>query len=170
MHSSSLLPSPGPPTPTPCCTGGTFALYSLLCRAMGVTPMGQQLGEADKQLSRYSKVPAAPGAVNPAEHNAVHATAQPTTASAQPAGKTAARGLNAAIRHGLATSHAAQVVLMVVVVIATSMVVGDGILTPAISVLSAVTGLKAADGVSISQGGLLCWHAGPLECSYMSIC
>jgi KUP system potassium uptake protein len=127
--------------------------------------MGQQLGEADKQLSRYSKVPAAPGAVNPAEHTAGAAIAHQTTASSQPAA--GARGLNAAIKRSLATSHAAQVVLMVVVVIATSMVVGDGILTPAISVLSAVTGLKAADGVSISQGGWLCWHAGPLGCSCM---
>jgi KUP system potassium uptake protein len=41
--------------------GGTFALYALLCRALGITPLGNQLGEADKSLARYS---GAPGAVD----------------------------------------------------------------------------------------------------------
>lgn len=39
--------------------GGTFALYALLCRALGITPLGNQLGEADKSLARYSTSPAA---------------------------------------------------------------------------------------------------------------
>jgi KUP system potassium uptake protein len=120
--------------------------------------MGQQLGEADKNLHRYSKTPSAPGyaAPNPAADSGGAATVDQANASSQyvpPQPAAGARRLNAAIKHSLATNHAAQVVLMLVVVVATSMVVGDGILTPAISVLSAVTGLKAADGIDISQGG-----------------
>ncbi len=37
-------------------TGGTFAVYSLLCRSIGITPFGSEVDKADVELSRYSSV------------------------------------------------------------------------------------------------------------------
>jgi hypothetical protein len=57
-HVSQLLQSPlwclwflPPPA------GGTFALYSLLCRSIGLTPFGAEVHKADCDLSRYNSMP-----------------------------------------------------------------------------------------------------------------
>ncbi|RRT52289.1 hypothetical protein B296_00031967, partial [Ensete ventricosum] len=88
--------------------GGTFALYSLLCRhaRVGFLPNGQL---ADEELSTYKK-------------------ASVTTAST--------------VKRLLEKHQVLQRLLLILALIGTSMVIGDGVLTPAISVFSAVSGLE----------------------------
>jgi len=96
--------------------GGTFALYSLLCRHANV---GQQFGrhlESDAKLSHSSK------SIHPHSN----------------------------IVQFFERSVIAKRVLLFVAMLGTCMLIGDGILTPAISVLSAVQGLRNACP-SISQ-------------------
>ncbi|KAI5066289.1 hypothetical protein GOP47_0018913 [Adiantum capillus-veneris] len=96
--------------------GGTFALYSLLCRhaKIGLLPNQQAL---DEELSTYSLEP------------------PPATRSSHII-KTFLEG-HQRLRSGV----------LIAVLLGTCMVIGDGILTPTISVLSAVSGLtvKARD-------------------------
>ncbi|KAI3921405.1 hypothetical protein MKW98_013339 [Papaver atlanticum] len=92
--------------------GGTFAIYSLLCRHAKVDTIPNQ-HPTDEQLSTYSR----------------HIFHEKSFAA-----KTK-RWLEAtALRRNL---------LLMLVLVGTCMVIGDGILTPAISVLSAVGGVKA---------------------------
>eukprot|EP00879_Flechtneria_rotunda_P016144 GHRR01016888.1.p1 GENE.GHRR01016888.1~~GHRR01016888.1.p1 ORF type:complete len:883 (+),score=297.21 GHRR01016888.1:1137-3785(+) len=57
--------------------------------------------------------------------------------------------VNKAVRQAFRHSRVLQLALLMMVVLATAMVVGDGILTPSISVLSAVSGLQVAtDNIS----------------------
>ncbi|KAJ7517666.1 hypothetical protein O6H91_21G034200 [Diphasiastrum complanatum] len=99
--------------------GGTFALYSKLCRHanIGMTS-GQRYSrlESDMELSHYDK---------------------PQT-------------LQSKTKRFLETSKVAQNILLLVVMMGTCMVMGDGVLTPAISVLSAIGGIKSEESV-ISQ-------------------
>ncbi|KAI3893916.1 hypothetical protein MKX03_020099 [Papaver bracteatum] len=91
--------------------GGTFALYSLLCRHAKVNTIPNQ-HRTDEQLTTYSR----------------HIFHEKSFAA-----KTK-RWLEAtALRRNL---------LLILVLVGTCMVIGDGILTPAISVLSAVGGIK----------------------------
>ncbi|KAI3901002.1 hypothetical protein MKW92_052040 [Papaver armeniacum] len=91
--------------------GGTFAIYSLLCRHAKVDTIPNQ-HPTDEQLSTYSR----------------HICHEKSFAA-----KTK-RWLEAtALRKNL---------LLMLVLVGTCMVIGDGILTPAISVLSAVGGVK----------------------------
>ncbi|XP_052184585.1 potassium transporter 5 [Diospyros lotus] len=93
--------------------GGTFALYSLICRYAKVSLIPNQQPE-DQQLSHYSlDIPS----------------------------KQLKRAHK--IKHKLETSKTSQVMLFLVTILGTSMVIGDGVLTPSISVLSAVSGIKA---------------------------
>ncbi|KAJ8461313.1 hypothetical protein OPV22_034239 [Ensete ventricosum] len=96
--------------------GGTFALYSLLCRhgSFGFLPSGQL---ADVELSAYKK--------------------KDSTA-------TAGGGAASIVKRLLEKHHALQLMLLILALIGTCMVIGDGILTPAISVFSAVSGLELA--------------------------
>ncbi|XP_058758685.1 putative potassium transporter 12 [Vicia villosa] len=92
--------------------GGTFALYSLICRYANVNllPNRQQ---ADEQISSFRlKLP---------------------TPELQRALK---------IKETLEKTSILKNVLLVLVLIGTSMIIGDGILTPAISVMSAISGLQ----------------------------
>ncbi|KAK2973818.1 hypothetical protein RJ640_011746 [Escallonia rubra] len=105
--------------------GGTFALYSLICRYAKVSLVPNQQPE-DRELSNYRL----------------------DTPSIQ---------LRRAqkIKEKLENSVTAKVVLFLVTILGTSMVIGDGVLTPCISVLSAVSGIKslskdAVVGVSIA--------------------
>ncbi|KAK1311357.1 Potassium transporter 6 [Acorus calamus] len=102
--------------------GGTFALYSLLCRhaRIGFLPNGQV---ADEELSSYKKDCC--GDVD------------------------GGGGGRAAIRLKsiLEKYKVLQKVLLILALIGTCMVIGDGVLTPAISVFSAVSGLE----LSMSQ-------------------
>ncbi|PPS11396.1 hypothetical protein GOBAR_AA09244 [Gossypium barbadense] len=92
--------------------GGTFALYSLLCRhsRMGIL---NATNEADKHES--------------------------TEKAEEPVEDT---GTSLLIKQFFEKHHSSKVVLLLVVLLGTSMVIGDGILSPTMSVLSAVSGLQ----------------------------
>ncbi|XP_009628773.1 potassium transporter 6-like isoform X2 [Nicotiana tomentosiformis] len=97
--------------------GGTFALYSLLCRHAKLNPLPSfQL--ADEELSTYNKD------IN---------THAPTTFGAK-------------VKSTLERYRVLQRFLLVLALIGASMVIGDGILTPAISVFSAVSGVELSLG------------------------
>ncbi|KAF3430886.1 hypothetical protein FNV43_RR25616 [Rhamnella rubrinervis] len=93
--------------------GGTFALYSLICRYAKVSLIPNYQPE-DKELSNYKL----------------------ETPSSQL--KRAER-----IKQKLEGSKTAKILLFLVTIMGTSMVIGDGVLTPSISVLSAVSGIKS---------------------------
>ncbi|KAL0461679.1 UNVERIFIED_CONTAM: Potassium transporter 8 [Sesamum latifolium] len=93
--------------------GGTFALYSLLCRHARIStlPNGQL---ADEDLYEYKKEGIA----------------------------SSSRGLGLRLRSTLEKHRVLQRILLTLALIGTCMVIGDGVLTPAISVFSAVSGLE----------------------------
>ncbi|XP_019158110.1 PREDICTED: potassium transporter 6-like [Ipomoea nil] len=95
--------------------GGTFALYSLLCRHARVSSLPSCQLE-DEELSFYKK-----DIVSPA----------PTTVGAR-------------LKSTLERHRVLQRFLLVLALIGACMVIGDGILSPAISVFSAVSGLELA--------------------------
>lgn len=92
--------------------GGTFALYSLLCRHAKLSLIPNQQA-ADEEVSTY------------------YSTRQP----AQNAG-------TSPLKRFLEKHRRLRTGLLVVVLLGTCMVIGDGVLTPAISVLSSVSGLQ----------------------------
>jgi hypothetical protein len=97
--------------------GGTFALYSLICRAAGFGPYGPS------QPVDMHFLTGGAGAL----------------ASRLPRGATRGHwwslqtGLGGRVRAWYRRSQAGQVALLVVVMLATAMVIGDGVLTPSIS-------------------------------------
>lgn len=92
--------------------GGTFALYSLICRYAKVS-MVPNRQPADEQISSFRlKLP---------------------TPELE-------RALN--IKDALERRSYLKTILLLLVLMGTSMVIGDGILTPAMSVMSAVSGLQ----------------------------
>uniref|UniRef100_A0AAU7BP87 Potassium transporter n=1 Tax=Persea americana var. drymifolia TaxID=580376 RepID=A0AAU7BP87_PERAE len=92
--------------------GGTFALYSLICRYAKVNLLPNQQ-RADEQISSFRlKLP---------------------TPELE-------RALN--IKEALERRSSLKTVLLLLVLMGTSMIIGDGILTPAMSVMSAVSGLQ----------------------------
>ncbi|KAJ0960406.1 hypothetical protein J5N97_001768 [Dioscorea zingiberensis] len=103
--------------------GGTFALYSLLCRhaRVGFLPNCQL---ADEELSAYKKTDGGPHLPN----GETAATANSSEASR--------------MKRLLEKHQVLQRLLLILALIGTCMVIGDGILTPAISVFSAVSGLE----------------------------
>ncbi|XP_023546692.1 potassium transporter 6-like [Cucurbita pepo subsp. pepo] len=94
--------------------GGTFALYSLLCRhaRVGWLPNVQA---ADEELAEYKK----------------------ETIILPPKKSFASK-----LKSTLESHKVLQTLLLILALIGTCMVIGDGILTPAISVFSAVSGLE----------------------------
>ncbi|CAH8257700.1 unnamed protein product [Arabidopsis lyrata] len=97
--------------------GGTFALYSLLCRHARVNSLPScQL--ADEQLIEYK-------------------TDSIGSSSSMPQSGFAASLKSTLEKHGVL-----QKILLVLALIGTCMVIGDGVLTPAISVFSAVSGVE----------------------------
>eukprot|EP01018_Ginkgo_biloba_P013751 Gb_08428 [translate_table: standard] len=92
--------------------GGTFALYSLLCRHGKLSLLHNQQA-ADEQLSTYK-------------------LQRPTRDTCQ----------SSAVKAFFEKHHRFRLILLVVVLLGTCMVIGDGVLTPAISVLSAVSGVQ----------------------------
>ncbi|KAH7857920.1 hypothetical protein Vadar_017935 [Vaccinium darrowii] len=93
--------------------GGTFALYSLICRYAKVSFIPNHQPE-DRQLSNYNlDIP----------FNQLKRAHK--------------------IKHKLENSRAAQLSLFLLAILGTSMVIGDGVLTPCISVLSAVSGIRS---------------------------
>ncbi|XP_050373890.1 potassium transporter 5-like isoform X2 [Argentina anserina] len=93
--------------------GGTFAMYSLICRYAKVSLIPNNQPE-DRELSNYK-------------------LDKPSSELKR----------SQAIKKRLETSRLAQYVLFVITITGTSMVIGDGVLTPCISVLSAVSGLQS---------------------------
>ncbi|KAM3742088.1 hypothetical protein ACB098_07G044600 [Castanea mollissima] len=91
--------------------GGTFALYSLLCRHANIMIIPNQ-DQTDEELTTYSR-------------------------SIFPEKSFAAR-----TKRWLEETAFKKTALLVLVLIGSCMVIGDGILTPAISVLSAVGGIN----------------------------
>ncbi|KOM29092.1 hypothetical protein LR48_Vigan635s001700 [Vigna angularis] len=92
--------------------GGAFALYSLICRHIKMSLIPNEQLE-DRELSNYKL----------------------ETPSTQM--KRAHK-----LKQKLEGSNVARVVLVLLAIMGTSMVIGDGILTPSISVLSAVSGIS----------------------------
>ncbi|KAJ1270792.1 hypothetical protein BS78_06G078900 [Paspalum vaginatum] len=92
--------------------GGTFALYSLISRYAKVRLIPNQQAE-DAMVSNYS-IEAPSSQLRRAQW----------------------------FKHKLESSRAAKILLFTLTILGTSMVMGDGTLTPAISVLSAVSGIR----------------------------
>ncbi|RDX60800.1 Potassium transporter 5, partial [Mucuna pruriens] len=117
--------------------GGTFALYSLICRYAKVGLIPNQQVE-DAEVSNYKlELP---------KNNRI---------------KRASR-----LKSKLENSYFAKLFLLLVTMLGTSMVIGDGVLTPCISVLSAVGGIKEANS-SISEGAVVGISIGILICLFM---
>lgn len=94
------------------CRGGTFALYSLICRHAKVSLLPNQL-PSDSRISSFRlKVPSAE----------------------------LERSLK--VKERLETSQRLKKLLLMLVLAGTSMVIADGVVTPTMSVMSAVSGLK----------------------------
>uniref|UniRef100_A0A0D3FVE2 Potassium transporter n=1 Tax=Oryza barthii TaxID=65489 RepID=A0A0D3FVE2_9ORYZ len=92
--------------------GGTFALYSLISRYAKIRMIPNQQAE-DAMVSNYS-IEAPSSQLRRAQW----------------------------VKHKLESSRAAKMALFFLTILGTSMVMGDGTLTPAISVLSAVSGIR----------------------------
>lgn len=93
--------------------GGTFALYSLLCRHAKFSLLPNQQA-ADEELSAYKYGPSGQFPSSP-------------------------------LKRFLEKHRKSRTTLLIVVLLGTCMVIGDGVLTPAMSVLSSVSGLQAAE-------------------------
>ncbi|XP_057417150.1 potassium transporter 10-like [Lotus japonicus] len=91
--------------------GGTFALYSLLCRHAKIKTIPNQ-HRTDEELTTYSR-------------STFHE-----------------RSFAAKTKRWLEEHESRKSAILILVLVGTCMVIGDGILTPAISVLSAVGGIK----------------------------
>ncbi|VAI21202.1 unnamed protein product [Triticum turgidum subsp. durum] len=94
--------------------GGTFALYSLLCRHAKISIIPNQ-HKTDEDLTTYSR-------------QTYHE-----------------KSLAAKIKRWLEGHQLRKNVILILVLFGTCMAVGDGILTPAISVLSATGGIKVEE-------------------------
>ncbi|KAF2289208.1 hypothetical protein GH714_029427 [Hevea brasiliensis] len=104
--------------------GGTFALYSLICRHAKVNLIPNQQAE-DREVSTYKlDLP-----------------------------KRSTR-MASALKYSLESSLIIKYSLLFTTMIGVSMVLGDGILTPCISVLSAVGGIREA-APSLSQDAIM---------------
>ncbi|XP_057542032.1 potassium transporter 4-like isoform X1 [Amaranthus tricolor] len=103
--------------------GGTFALYSLLCRHAKLSLLPNQQA-ADEELSAYKYGPPAPVT-------------------------------NSSLLKRFFDKHKKlRIALLIFVLIGAGMVIGDGVLTPAISVLSSVSGLQVAEK-KLNEGELM---------------
>ncbi|KAK3425618.1 hypothetical protein EUGRSUZ_F02234 [Eucalyptus grandis] len=93
--------------------GGTFALYSLICRYINVSLIPNQQPE-DREVSNYKlDIPS----------NQLRRSEK--------------------IKGILENSKSAKIMLFLVTIMATSMVIGDGVLTPCISILSVMSGINS---------------------------
>lgn len=95
--------------------GGTFAIYSLLCQHVNI--VGKSTGEQFRRL--------------------------PSDANLKFFSKGHVLDISSKTKQMLEKSSTAQRILLVFVMLGTSMVIGDGALTPAISVLSAIQGIQS---------------------------
>ncbi|WVZ79329.1 hypothetical protein U9M48_026921 [Paspalum notatum var. saurae] len=110
--------------------GGTFALYSLLCRhaRAALLPPGRAVaGDEDQFLD---------DSIGGGSKKAAAANGNAVTLGRR------GGGAGASVRRLLERHKVLQRVLLVLALVGTCMVIGDGVLTPAISVFSAVSGLE----------------------------
>ncbi|XP_028776960.1 potassium transporter 5-like [Neltuma alba] len=96
--------------------GGAFALYSLICRHLKVGLIPNQQPE-DRELSNYRL--------------------EEPSSQLKRAEK---------IKNKVENSKPVRILLVLITIAGTSMVIGDGVLTPSISVLSAVSGISESMG------------------------
>ncbi|XVF72576.1 hypothetical protein PTKIN_Ptkin12aG0132000 [Pterospermum kingtungense] len=116
--------------------GGTFALYSLICRYARVGLIPSQQAE-DCGVSNFElELPS----------------------------KSLKRASN--IKSKLENSQFAKFFLLIITMLGTSMVIGDGVLTPCISVLSAVGGIKEAT-TAMTEDRIVWISACILVCLFM---
>ena len=152
--------------------GGTFALYALLCHYLGITAGKPKVGAASDsgRLARSDKskkadsnelsgfdtaggaqaigqseagVRAPLGA--PHEERDHHMNGWDRVPKPLHAFRTPQ--IAAYLRKAFRSSLVAQVALMIITLLSSGMLIGDGIITPSISVLSAVGGLANIPGV-----------------------
>ncbi|KAJ9559355.1 hypothetical protein OSB04_013969 [Centaurea solstitialis] len=110
-----------------CGEGGTFALYSLLCRHAKFSLLPNQQA-ADEELSSY-------------KYGSSGGHPPPSSSS---------------LTRYLERHKKSRTILLVVVLLGASMVIGDGVITPAISVLSAVSAFQVKGvGVALTHGELV---------------
>ncbi|KAH6809323.1 K+ uptake transporter 3 [Perilla frutescens var. frutescens] len=102
--------------------GGTFALYSLLCRHGKFSLLPNQQA-ADEELSAYKYGPLAQSSPS------------------------------LVLKRSIEKRKHLRTALLLVVLLGAGMVIGDGVVTPAMSVLSAVSGLQAAHK-RLPEGGV----------------
>ncbi|KAK6937414.1 Potassium transporter [Dillenia turbinata] len=116
--------------------GGTFALYSLICRyaKVGLIP-NQQI--EDQEVSNYKL--------------------QLPNSRMRRASK---------LKSALENCLSAKYFLLFATILGTSMVIGDGVLTPCISVLSAVGGIREATA-KMTEGKVVLISAAILVCLFM---
>ncbi|EFN51417.1 hypothetical protein CHLNCDRAFT_55134 [Chlorella variabilis] len=142
--------------------GGIFALYALLCRAVSIRS-GSLLHEADLSLSQY-QAPDPPAQAR-ASPSPPHTSGAGTCGGPGAAYTRWRQSVVARARASLEGSRAAQGILLAVVLLAANMILSDGVLTPAISVVSAVEGIEYQTGISrgtvvgIAVGILVCLFA-----------
>ncbi|KAL8139978.1 hypothetical protein V2J09_005999 [Rumex salicifolius] len=91
--------------------GGTFALYSILCRHAKFSLLPNQQA-ADEELSTYRSGPSMPSPIS------------------------------SALKRFIEDHKGLRTAVLIMVLFGAGMVIGDGVLTPSISVLSAISGLK----------------------------
>uniref|UniRef100_A0A7N0URN9 Potassium transporter n=1 Tax=Kalanchoe fedtschenkoi TaxID=63787 RepID=A0A7N0URN9_KALFE len=106
--------------------GGTFALYSLLCRHARFSLLPNQQA-ADEELSAYKYIPSQLPPQAPSSSK---------------------------LKRFLEKHKKSRTALLILVLLGTCMVIADGILTPAISVLSAVSGLQVTES-KLNDGTVL---------------
>ncbi|KAL6873464.1 hypothetical protein ACP4OV_013546 [Aristida adscensionis] len=111
--------------------GGTFALYSLLCRhaRAALLPPGRPAAAGDDDQLAALDAAGAGRKAGAGGGNAVTLGGR-------------GGGAAAGVRRLLERHKVLQRVLLVLALVGTCMVIGDGVLTPAISVFSAVSGLE----------------------------
>ncbi|GAB2279444.1 Potassium transporter 5 [Dionaea muscipula] len=100
--------------------GGTFALYSKLCRYAKVSMIVPNQQPEDRELLNYE--------IDTTSKNTKHATK---------------------VKEWLEHNNIAQKFLFLITILGTSMVIGDGVLTPSMSVLSAVGGITSRVDVDV---------------------
>ncbi|KAI3825441.1 hypothetical protein L1987_06928 [Smallanthus sonchifolius] len=106
--------------------GGAIALYSLLCRHAKFSLLPNQQA-ADEELSSYKYGPSQPPSNSPS-----------------------------LLKSFLEKHKRLRTALLIVVLLGASMVIGDGVITPAISVMSAVSGLQVQGvGLELTHGAVL---------------
>ncbi|KAI7844072.1 hypothetical protein COHA_002216 [Chlorella ohadii] len=118
--------------------GGIFALYALICRACNIR-VGSKVHEADLSLSKYTTARQLDEDDMGPEGNAYsHSTKRRRWREV----------VSGRLRALLERSARSQTALLAVVLLAACMIISDGVLTPAISVVSAIEGIQFQTGIS----------------------